>query len=86
MDVVSDEGSHPRPIELMMVVLHNLGDAGVSSQVMVVVGVQDVQSDILIVGDICRAVPCSEGSCHIVRATKGQKVKLQPGRWWLSQG
>jgi len=33
-------------------VLDRLGDARVSSQMMVVVGAKDVQSDILIVGDI----------------------------------
>jgi len=32
--------------------LNGLGDAGVSSQMMVVVGAQDVQSNILIVRDI----------------------------------
>ena len=50
--VVSDEGDHSGPVELAMDILDCLGDARVSSQVMVMMGVKDVQSDILIVGDI----------------------------------
>ena len=52
MDVVSDEGDHSGPIELMTDVLDRLGDARMSSQTMVMVGAKDVQSDVLIVGDI----------------------------------
>src|SRR5882724_6298066 len=51
-DVVGDEGNHSGPVELMMNVLDHLGNAWVSSQVMVVVGVEDIQSDVLIVRDI----------------------------------
>jgi len=36
----------------MMNVLDHLGETGVSSKAMVMVGVKDVQSDVLIVGDI----------------------------------
>ena len=42
MDVVSDEGNHSGPIELMMDILDHLGDTQVSSQAMVMVGVKDV--------------------------------------------
>ena len=52
MNVVGDESDHLGPIELIMDVLNRLGDARVSSQPMVMVGAKDVQSDILIVGDI----------------------------------
>jgi len=52
VDVVGDEGDHPGPIELTTDVLDRLGDARVSSQLMVMVGAKDVQSDILIVRDI----------------------------------
>ena len=52
MDVVGDEGDHLGPIELATDVLDCLGDARVSSQMMVVVGVEDIQSDVLIVRDI----------------------------------
>ena len=52
MDVVSNEGNHSGPIELMADILDHLGDTRVSSQVMVMVGAKDVQSDVLIVGDI----------------------------------
>ena len=52
MDVVGDEGDHLGPVELATDILDGLGDARVSSQMMVVVGVKDVQSDILIIGDI----------------------------------
>src|SRR5882724_12325355 len=52
VDVVGDEGDHSGPIELMTDVLDRLGDARMSSQTMVMVGAKDVQSDVLIVGDI----------------------------------
>ena len=52
MDVVGDEGDCPGPIKLMMDILDRLGDARVSRQMMVVVGAKDVQSDLLIVGDV----------------------------------
>jgi len=40
------------PIELITDVLDHLGDAWVSSKAMVMMGVKDIQSDILIVRDI----------------------------------
>jgi len=52
MDVVSDEGDHSGPVELMTDVLDCLGNAWVSSQAMVMVGVEDIHSDFLIVRDI----------------------------------
>ena len=60
MDVVGDEGDHSGPIELMMDVLDHLGNARVSSQVMVVVGAKDVQLDILNVGDIDQSLVVKE--------------------------
>jgi len=52
VDVVGDEHDHSWPVELVMYILDGLGDAGVSHQTMVVVGAQDVQSNVLIIGDI----------------------------------
>src|SRR5882724_9637325 len=52
MDVVSYESDHLGPVELVMDILDHLGDARVSSQVMVMMGVKDIQLDILIVRDI----------------------------------
>jgi len=60
MDVVSDEGDHLGPVELMMDVLDGLGDVQVSSQAMVIVGVKDIQSDILIVRDIEQSLVAKE--------------------------
>ena len=42
MDVVSDKGDKSGPVELTTDVLDSLGDAWVSSQVMVMVGVKEV--------------------------------------------
>ena len=52
MHVVSDEGNHLGPVELMLDVLDRLGDTNVSSQATVMMGAKDIQSDVLIVGDI----------------------------------
>ena len=52
VDVVSDEGDHLGPIELVMDIIDSLGDARVSSQVVVMMGAKDIQLDILIFGDI----------------------------------
>ena len=52
MDVISNEGDHPGPVELMTNVLDHLGDTGVAGQVVVMMGVEDVQSDILIIWDM----------------------------------
>ena len=60
MNVVGDESDHPRPIELTMDVLNHLGDARVSSEMMIVVGAKDVQSDLLIVGDIEQSLVAKE--------------------------
>jgi len=60
MDVVSNEGNHLGPIELATDVLDCLGDARMSSQVMIVMGVKDVQLDILIVGDIEQSLVVKE--------------------------
>ena len=59
-DVVSDKGDHSGPVELTMDVLDHLSDARVSSQVMVMVGVQDVQLDVLIVGNIEQSLVLKE--------------------------
>ena len=58
MDIVSDEGDHS--VELAMDILDGLGDAGVSSQLMVIVGAKDVQLDVLIVGDIEQSLIAKE--------------------------
>ena len=60
MDVVSNKGNHLGPIELTTDVLDRLGDARVSSQAMVMVGAKDVQSDVLIVGDIEQSLVVKE--------------------------
>jgi len=52
MDVVAYEGKHLGPVELTTDYLVCLGNTQVSSQVMVMVGAKDIQSDVLIVGDI----------------------------------
>jgi len=52
VDVVGDEGYHSGPVELVTDILDGIGDARVSSQAMIVMGAQDVQSDVLIVRDI----------------------------------
>jgi len=59
MDVVSDEGDHLGTIELMTDVLDHLGNAWVSSQAMVM-GLKDIQSDVLIVGDIEQSLVAKE--------------------------
>jgi len=60
VDVVSDEGDHLWPVELVTDILDGLGDAGVSGWMMVVVRAQDVQSNILIVGDIEQSLVVQE--------------------------
>jgi len=52
MNVVSDEGDHSGPIELTMMFLIVLVILGCPEKVMVMVGMQDIQSDVLIVRDI----------------------------------
>ena len=64
MDVVGDERDHLGPIELTMDVLDHLGDARVSSQAMVMMRAKDVQSDILIVGDIEQSLVVKSRSCE----------------------
>ena len=60
MDVVGNEGDHSGPIKLVMDVLDHLGDAWVSSQMMIVVGAQVIQSDFLNVGDIKQFIVVKE--------------------------
>ena len=60
MDVVGDEHGHPGPIELSTDVLDRLGDARVSGQAMVMMRVEDVQSDVLIVRDIEQSLVVKE--------------------------
>ena len=60
VDVFSDEGDHLGPIELATDILDGLGDARVSSQVMIVMRAQDVQSDILIIRDIDQSLLAKE--------------------------
>jgi len=60
MDVVSNEGNHLGPIELATDVLDCLGDARMSSQAMIVMGVKDVQPDVLIVRDIEQSLVVKE--------------------------
>jgi len=52
MDIVSHKSGPSGPVELVMDILDRLGDTRMSSQVMVVMGVKVVQSDILFVRDI----------------------------------
>ena len=52
VDVIGDEGNHLGPIELTTNVLDCLGDARVASQVVVMMGAEDVQSDVLIIWDM----------------------------------
>jgi len=60
MDIVSHEHDHSGPIELATDILDCLGDARVSSQAMVVRGAKDVQSDILLIGDIEQSLVAKE--------------------------
>ena len=60
MDLVNDEGNHSGPIELVTDVLDCLGDARMSSQAMIMMGVKDVQSDVLIVRDIDQSLVVKE--------------------------
>jgi len=60
VDVVGDEGDHPGPIELATDVLDHFGDARVSGQAMVMMRAEDVQSDVLIVGDIEQSLIAKE--------------------------
>jgi len=60
VDVVGDEGNHSGPVELTTDVLDCLGDARVSGQVMVMMRAEDVQLDVLIVGDIEQSLIAKE--------------------------
>ena len=60
MDVVIHESDHLGPVELAMDILDHLGNSRVSSQAMVMMGVKDVQSDVLIVRDIEQALVVKE--------------------------
>ena len=52
INVVGNECDHLGPVELAMDILDCLGDARVSSQVVVMMGAKDVQLGLLIVGDV----------------------------------
>jgi len=58
------------PIELATDILDGLGDARVSSQVMIVMRAQDVQSDILIIRDIDQSLLAKEVAI-LVRVDQG---------------
>ena len=60
VNVIGDKGDHLGPIELPTNILDGLGDARVSHQTMFVVGVQDVQSNVLIIGDIEQSLVAKE--------------------------
>jgi len=60
MNVVGDEHDHSGPVELAMDIHDCLGDARVSSQMVVMVGAKDVQLDILTVGDIEQSLIAKE--------------------------
>ena len=71
MDVVSDKGDQLGPVGLSTDILDHLGDARVSSPG----DGHDVSEGYPIRCPDCqghRAVPCSKGSCHLVKATKDQ--------------
>ena len=52
MDVISDKGDHLGPIELAANILDFLGDAGVTSEAVIMAGAKDIQSGGLVVGHI----------------------------------
>jgi len=60
VDVVSDKGDHLRPIELSMNVLDHLGDPRVASKAMVMMGMQDIQLDVLFVRDVEKSLIAKE--------------------------
>jgi len=60
MDVVGEKGDHSGPVELAMDILDCLGDARVSSQVVVMMGAKDVQLGLLIVGDVEQSLVAKE--------------------------
>ena len=62
MDVVSEKGDHSGPIELMMDVINHLGDTKVARKAVVVVGAEDDQADVLIVGNIEQSIEAKEGA------------------------
>jgi len=60
VDVVSDEHDYLWPVELATYILDGLGDARVSHQTVVMVGAQDVQSNVLIIRDIEQSLVVKE--------------------------
>jgi len=60
MDVVDDKSNNLGPIELTPDVLDCLGNAWVSSKVMVMVGAKDIQLDVLIVRDLEQSLVAKE--------------------------
>jgi len=60
MYVVRDKGDHLVPIELAMDVLDCLGNTWVSSKAVIMVGVEDIQSDVLVVMDVEQSLVAKE--------------------------
>ena len=60
MDVIGDKGDHSGPIELATYILDCLGDAWVPSKVVIMIGVQNVQLDRMVVGDIKQSLVAKE--------------------------
>ena len=60
MGVVSDEGNHLGPIELTPNVFDCLGNTWVSSKAVIMVGVEDIQSDVLVVMDVEQSLVAKE--------------------------
>src|SRR5882672_7529850 len=52
VDVISYKGDHLGPIELVANVFDHFGDAGVTSEVVIMAGAKDIQSGGLVVGHI----------------------------------
>src|SRR5882672_6779897 len=52
VDVVGYKGDHLGPIELVANVLDRLGDAGVTSEAVIMTGAKDIQSGGLVIGHV----------------------------------
>src|SRR5882672_5487487 len=52
VDVISYKGDHLGPIELVANVLDHLGDAGLTSEVVIMAGAKDIQLGGLVVGHV----------------------------------
>jgi len=60
MDIVSDECDHLGPVELVTDILNHIGDARVASKMVVVMGAEYIQLDLLIVGDVEQSLVAKE--------------------------